>query len=432
MLTIKSFNIDSPVPTVGSDFLLGHIELLAGDNIRLWFTRQPSNGGNTTKYSISGPEPVSIVLAQLVVYQTVAPYLSVDLFFSKSLKAGQYTLSLSDTIETSNGSTSTTLGSTQVVFDLMEEITQEPQIAPSGVIFSFLPKRVKGKEKLEALAEAIEYGDNLVRQQVREAFDEASIATATGNALLVKMSDSGVPYNYKLGFDDNTLRKLAISIHTKKLTNIAISSVLEIMYGDSATHGYLETVGDGPYKIHDNATLDLLVDGKIRSDISLKWADFKNPLQATIEEMVHSLNAKFEEKSSNAFARIAYTLSGKKLRIFSKTKGVGSSIACLGGTFLPFLNLNTSLLSSVTFTLRNTPNWIITSPGNGTVRFQADPANQGDISFSNLIEGDFIVIIGEEFPRELWGTHEIKKIYTHKPGSSVIQWFEIKSSAYDT
>jgi hypothetical protein len=420
-MNIKAYTISTNVLELGDSFVVATVELIKDNTLRLWFNKEPSGVTTLNRYSLDGAAPV---VAQLAVGFT--PALAVDLYFN-SLSIGQHTLTISSLISVLGVSPAINLPATQIVFDIAADIPQVNLDNTDNSIRSFLPRDFKNKASWDSITDAIQYGDTLIQEQAREAYEQMSIATATGSSLTTKATDQGVSRPSKMGLSDNDFRKFAIAINNEKLTSQSILNVLEVLYGDGSTHAYLETLNPEPYQVFDKADLELRVDGKIDSLIILNVYDFQNPLRVTAQELCSTLNQQFAKLQSNAEAQIYLTNQGNKVRVYSKTRGAGSFIQCLGGTLQPFLVFNNLISDSMSYTYQAPSSWEVTTPVPGTTRFEENPLLPTNTEITNLRVGDYVVITGGGFNSSLWGTHQVTKVDFRVTAGTPHKYFEIEA-----
>jgi len=422
MLSIADFASTSGVPGLGTDFLVAAVNLIDNQSLTVWFTRPVSNGATATNYTISGPSTLSVALAQ---YQTNTK--AVNLYFSAPLVAGQWTISFSHNLVSNDPDALYLPTNTQVVFDLVD-LSPQGTLGTNlveGPVSKFIPKEFRNKTVWSAIVAAIETGDDLVATQARLAFDQYFMSSASGEYLNKRAGDKGVDRPENLGISDNVFRGLAISLVNNKLTNDAFLSILETMYGSDAIRGCVESAVPGPFEIFDQADLDILFDGQYVFHFVANWVDYQNPLQAQPEEVVAALNFALDKQGINAYAIVTNT---NTIKIYSNTKGVRSSVTITGGTLQPYLQFDTpiyGLYSSTDDILQQ--QWTITNPIPGTVRLTPNMAVYWFPIFY-LRVGDYVTIIGSNFPTGLRGSWPITNIVTswNSTYSNVVGYVDIQ------
>jgi len=260
----------------------------------------------------------------------------------------------------------------------------------------------------------------LVSEQSRVAFDQYDISTASGSYLSIRAKDNGIERPNKLGINDSDFRSLAIETINSKLTNDAFNGVLEAFYGPDSVRGYVES-HDGPFEVYDKGSLNLLIDEHIQFSFVADVSDFANPTNVTPLLLAESINRAFVTASITANC----VVDGAKVRIYSNSRGLKSSIAVTGGTLQPFLQFETPVYG------RSAPGeilpivWTVSNPEPGVVRFSPS-APYFYFAGPTLRIGDYVTIVGNFFPKDLLGSWEITNIDFRFVGFAPTEWFEIK------
>lgn len=342
-LSLQSGACSTGVPTIATDLTVAKIERLKDSAIRIWYTLPVDLGTNkansTTSYAISGPETLTISRAT----QTSVDSKAIDLYFDKPLSYGQWTVSFV--------SANITCGeialpsNTTYVFEIVE-INQEPPglETDNNLTKKFFNPAFISKSNWEALIATLEDNRLSLADLTQKCFKQSFLSTATGKYLGIRASDYGVVRPSLLGLTDETFRKLAISVINEKLTKNANLSLLEILYGTQATRANITSLNAEPFKLFDQASLTLVIDG-LTLPIKFAWADFNNMLWASAEEVCFVLNQKFLALNSTAFAcPFVNPLEDKTyVRIYSGSPGLKSSIAVTAGTSRPIFNFGDCL-----------------------------------------------------------------------------------------
>ena len=317
----------------------------------------------------------------------------------------------------------------QIIFELVDKSTNEilGNPAPLGDVEKSIPKKYRVKKVISAIINSLDTSDSNIKDQARKAFDQLFIETASERFLTQKAADNGIIKPWKLGICDDKFRKLVIDVISKKLTQDAFLSVLETVYGTDSIHAYIETSIEGPYSVFDGTYIDLLIDGKQAFRLYTNWEDYQNPLQATPQEICSAFNFAFAKNSINAVAMV----KDNKVRIYSKTKGIQSSVSITLGTLQPYLQFSDMVFDSIGINDLLSVDWTISVPRAGVVRFT--PATGTFVPFNTysvLKIGDYVTIIGENFPAVLRGSYKIVDVNLTYDGSDLIQWFEIEVLGY--
>jgi hypothetical protein len=419
MLSISSVANSDGVPELGTAFLVASIEIVEDSCIRVWFTRPHTGGTTTSNYILTGPSVRNIVLAQ-----QETDTRGVRIYTDAALEVGQWTLSFTSGIVSNDSDAVSLPTETEVVFDLVD-LTSQDTVGTGlveGVVSKFIPKSFRSKQVYSAIVEGFEAGDAAVAEQTRLAFDQSHVSTASGKYLVSRASDRGVSHPNKLGIQDADFRKLVTTVTNNKLTSDGILSVLELMYGEDSVHGYVESAVEGPFEVFDGAFLDGSIDGNQTFHFVASWVNYAAPLRATCTELRSALNFFFDKNSIKAYCSVV----DNKLRIYSKTKGLQSSVTITGGTLQAFLQLDSSVFGSTTPYQQQSLTWSLTNPSPGIVRFTPENATTVDFANPALRPRDYVTIIGENFPLELRGSWPIVDVYYAYSGPAPIEWFDIE------
>jgi len=150
---------------------------------------------------------------------------------------------------------------------------------------------------------------------------------------------------------------------------------------------------------------------------------YKNPIQATVDELVAALNVDLEILGAGAVAK---AVNGKA-RIYSLRKGIQSTIQVVGGTLQAFTVFNSHVSNYVnTINYLGAPTWTISVPSIGVSRFTVNNTNATlPINFTDIQIGDYVVIIGSEFASNLRGSFPITNLNYTISGGIASKWFEI-------
>jgi len=410
MLSITSIANSAGTIGIGNPFVVGAITLLDDQSVELWYTR-PATGANTVgNYSVSGPAARSVVLAQ---YNTTQ---RVRLYFDSPLIEGQWTLAVSS-VQSDDSDTLSIPANTQLVFDVAERQPALDLPVELGTVASCVPKKIRSKRGVAELIEAFQVGDDSVKAQARFAFDQRNICTATGSYLTKKALDYGVVKPEKLAMADEAFSKLAISLVNQRATALSMLRVLKLMFGTKSVHAYVESQA-GPFRVFDEGTIEFLIDGKTSLVYVSDTSRFNNSLSVSAQELSSDLNVFFANSNFEAFAEEV----DDKVRIYSSTMGLQSKIAVTKGTLQPFLQFNSKAGDHSTAV---DVDWEVTNPRPGIVRLQP---STWPYAFTNIRAGDYITIVGENFPLELRGSWTVANTNYSYSGVSLVQWLEIESN----
>lgn len=426
MLSISSIANSNGVPGLGTDFLVASIEILDNTTLRVWFTRPVKNATTSTNFSIQGPASKTVIFAQ---YETDTK--GVRVYLSSVLSVGQWTISFvsggTGTLLSNDTDSATLPINTKVVFDLVDLSTNDSisETVPLGEVARSIPKKFRDNSVYSGIISGIEAGDSIITEQARAAYDQYFLSSANEKYLTIRARDNGVVRPSKLGIDDELFRTLAINTINRKLTYSAMLSILEIMYGVDSVHAFSETGVAGPYVIFDQGTLDILIDGVQSFQFVSSWGDYQLPLRATAQELSSALNFEFQKNNVKAFS----TVARGKVRIYSKTMGVGSSISIQGGTLQPSVQFDSPTFGSIGADVASVFTWTITNPRPHIVRLSPYPAWLMEFSsYLKVKPNDYVTIIGSEFPEELRGSFLVVDVnLTYSAPATPVEWFEIES-----
>lgn len=226
----------------GSGFTIELVNQLTANSIRLRYTNDPlavSSSGthdalNISNYTITGPIATSVSS----VSPTFGDTQSVDIFLSNILITGTYTISISNvnsvdavtiTSNTSRsflatGSTASSAINGGVVNDTGADIIRK----------NFSPAMTGNN--WNALIEALGSGDDTNFDNVKLAYDQLAVSTASSSYLDLQASDHGVVRPKYLGISDEKFRKLAIKLSTRKVVFGGLLDILEIYYEIGRAH----------------------------------------------------------------------------------------------------------------------------------------------------------------------------------------------------
>ena len=436
MLAIQDIANNNQTDTITTAPLVVSVELVDDSTIRVWFNRAIENGTTTSNYIFSGPVTVPIKFAQYEVEtingNPVNSKRGVRLYLTGPLIPGQWNISFVSSVSSSGSliaindvNTLALPDNSEIIFDVVDKTSQDTLATgeQEDVVSKFIPKAFRNKRVYSAILEGIETGDAIVREMQERAFDQYFLSTASDKYLSIRARDSGIEKPWKLGISDVDFRRLSIDTINDKLTNNALYNILDIMYGPDAVRGYVETQYSEPFDIINNSTLDFLFDGVVRFSFTAKANDFLVPIRASAIELSSALNFSFQKHGINAYS---FVEPSKKVRVYSNTKGPRSSVAVTGGTLQPSCQFDSAVFGAIPFQGTCDLSWVLSNPRVGYVRFQEISEN---ISFVDpvLKIGDYVTIIGAFFPEELRGSFLITDVSYTVSGSTITQWFEIKS-----
>lgn len=262
----------------------------------------------------------------------------------------------------------------------------------------------------ENLLRAFSVGEQLNYDNTRYAYDQYHICSASSSFLVQRASDQGVEKPWSVGLSDENFRNYTISLKNRRLTEDAILRILEVFYGTDSIHAYMVSGLAEPYDIETGDTLRLVVNGKQEIEISFDASGFGIPHQAKALELAVQCNQAFEENDVKAYA-IGYSdpVDGStKLKLYSSSQGLGSSLLCVGGTAQNQLQFD-SLLD--VYNSGSLPTWVVDyNPATRTTSFTATNPDVDYPDMSLVQEGDYVNILGTEFSAANRGSYTISHV----------------------
>jgi hypothetical protein len=434
MLAIESIANDTLTEGINTNLCITSVDIIDNKTIRLWFSKPIINGDVITNFNATGIVNKTVVMTQYEIeYINGSPVDSrrgIRLYFDSDFIVGQWTINIISFLDRGTSILSHLGGETQalpifssIILDLIDRTETNLDTVDENSCRNFIPKKINFKKNYDGMIAGIDAGDKLIQEQVRETFDQMSLASATESFLTTRAHDVGIDRPYKIGMNDSKFRKLSVDVINDKLTSNALLNVLETIYGIDSVSSYVESIIKEPYEIYNSGTLDLLIDGKDNVHFIANTEDFTVPLRATADELACNLNLFFNKNNIKAFS----STKNSKLRIYSKTKGNRSSIKITGGTLQPSVQLEGPAVDTFT---PITPisswdrNWVLSNPRVGIVRF----ADQNSVLDIRTIQvNDYVTIIGSEFPEDLRGCFKIIDVSYELDSGSPVYWFEIES-----
>jgi hypothetical protein len=336
-------------PTLATNLTVASVEYLQDDAVRVWFTLPPDKEGqtvganDTNAYSVVGLNGrADLKLATITSVSDKA----IDLYFTQNLYPGQFTISFVSSYFVYEGIYLP--ANTEYRFDVVLAGQEEPGLpTEANLTKRFLNPAFWGKPNWEAVIAGLEVARLQLDSNTQKAFRQAFISSASGKYLNTRASDNGIQKPSALGLTDEIFRNLVITILNRKLSEVAILELLEVIYGADSTHAYITSSSAEPFQLWDKASLDLTIDGQ-ELPVTFSWADFYNASRSTAQEVCQALNAKFELFNSKGFAVPVYDKIQDKtfVRIYSGSMGLKSSVSITGGTCQPVFHFGGSLFTS--------------------------------------------------------------------------------------
>jgi hypothetical protein len=412
-----------------SDFALEEVRQLSVAALRAKFTQYPRalDGGNTDdalhidNYVLSGPDLNYVVGAATV----DGDRQSIDLYLAAPLAIGDWQLTVSNIVE----DTSEAL---MPPITLPFKVTFVLSLDPLGhgavneehvnIIRKFLNPALKGKgwgSMIAGLASA----DQRNADNARLAFDQLFLSTASELYLDRRASDEGIQRPRGVNMSDDLFRRLAISQRNGKLTQKAILDILEIFYGRDATRAYSDTAASETYALQDGDELVILFEERNTVTVRFERGHFARIGMATAQEVAAAISRACRD-AGNAGLAVAYpdSISGKdKVRIYSGTLGLTSSIRIIGGRGNVVLLFPTSLFTKTGSSPFATWDIEFSPETQGNLRFTMTAGTEYDLFLVH--EGDLAYIYGDEFADSANGTYTIEAVSV----TDTEAWFEIEN-----
>lgn len=377
---------------------------------------------NIANYAFTGPA----VNAVSSVVEVVTDLNSVDVYLVAPLVSGVWTVSVANIRQTDNTTlTSPTTAQFVVAVQNAQEALAQGAANPAAynVLRRLFNPALKGPN-WDALLSALATGDNYNWDTARLAFDQLTVATATGTYLKKQAGNYGIQHFPGVGLSDDLFRQLTIALTTNTQTQLAVTQVLEIFYGREATGAFALSDVVEPYQLQDQDQLVLQLDEGLPFVITFQRPDFARIGEALALEVAASITRTCLAAQIQAFAVASPDPStGRdKVKIFSGRLGLSGSVRVVGGRAQTQLQFPQGLY----ITSGSSPfaSWTITlSPDTtGNVRFTE---TAGIYDLNALQTGDLVYIYGPEFAGSTnVGTFEVQNVsVSYTP--SLVQWFEI-------
>jgi hypothetical protein len=416
---------EDEVDDCGLPFHFDSVQTFAGGTkLRLWFTRETASGavpGDFTLTGTSGQDAPAISMVTKASDDTDV----YDLYLAAAMLPGTYTVEVADTVLSASGHP---VADPRVFAFDWSPIFQEPishGAANRDVEEQFLRKlnpAFRKRPNWQAFARALAQGDAMTRRDAQLAFDQLFLSSAVGKYLTRRAGDQGIVKPEGPGLSDNLFRQLALAVKNEKLTSHAMLDVLEVFYGEDATHAYIDTDVLEPYPLISGSTLELLIDERHLVRVEFPRAHFTTALRATAAEVAAVITRACNARRTKAYAvaQVDPATGDSRVRVYSGSRGLGSSVRVVGGTAQPALLFPNSLFEEPDVAPADFGAWTVTKPDTNTVRWTYD----GDFfDFEDIRIGDYVVIRGIEFEPTNRGAGPITDV-NFEVGNS---WFEVEN-----
>ncbi len=323
----------------GADFALEEVRQLSVAALRAKFTQDPraldadnaDDALNPENYTLIGVNDNYVVGAATVDGDPQ----SIDLYLAAPLQLGGWNLSVSNVVEDTSEAL---IEPTTLPFEVSFTLTQDPlghgaqNQETQNILRKFLNPALKGKGWNSMLA-GLAAGDQRNWDNARHAFDQMFLASASGAYLDRRASDEGVDRPKGVNMSDELFRKLTITQKSRKLTQQAILEVLEVFYGREAVRAYSDSLATETYALQDDDELVILFEERNTVTVVFQREHFSRIGMATSLEVAAAITRACRDAGNDAYA-ISYRdpeLGENKVRIYSGTLGLASSIRIIGG-----------------------------------------------------------------------------------------------------
>lgn len=341
--------------TFQQDYLgLASATALTSSIVRIVFSRYPLSASPTGTNDARNPNNYAIDTAitnGVDRVQVVSSNPSAfDLYLTNPLAAGTHTITVAN-VQTVGGIVLTT-----PLIQSFTVVAAVAQGAVSGGAISGDPEetihrhfhpalRSRSNPNWGALVSAFAVGDQINQTNAQLAYDQKFLTAARENYLTLKAGSSGIERPKNVGLSDDLFRELAITSLNRKVTQESLLSALEVFYTPNATRGYVETLQYEPFVLADGEGLEILLDETTAIEMAFDSTNFQTIGAASAIEVATTITAVLRKYKSTAYAIPCYdsVLGVWSVRIYSASKGLGSSVRITGGTAQTALQFDTKL-----------------------------------------------------------------------------------------
>lgn len=269
-------------------------------------------------------------------------------------------------------------------------------------------------------------GDAIVADQANKAFDQLFVQSASGKYLEQRAAERGIPKYVDVGMIDPTFRTFVTAVHNEKLTQGAYLRALESFYGASAVRAWADTGHFEPFVLVDGATLDILIDEKYNVTWRVARREYRIMRRATAEEVAVSITRALEAAGVPQAYAVPVTDADTgvvRVRVYSGSRGLASSVRFIGGTLLPVMDFPTDVFP-VPDPSPGLPVWEVVPAADGTARYYPDD----DVLFNlgSVVEGDILVVTCDLSPPNRGAFEIIAVRYAYESGT-LRQYVEVRN-----
>lgn len=423
-------------PFVGADFRLETVQAIGLATVRVRFTQDPlvvdpdgaNDALNIDNYTIIGPAENFVTGTNAVLEDPQA----VDLYLAAPLIVGSWFLQAKTNIVSENSDPLEAPFSLPFSVTFLAQQDTVPKGAVNDAVVNVLRKHfnpgLKGPN-WDAVLAGLAAGDKFNWDNATRAFDQMFLPTASGKYLTQRASDQGQRRPPAIAMPEDLFRQLTILSKTSKLTQDAILEVLEVFYGPDAVRASATTTVPGTYRLEDEDDLIVLIDERDQFAITFFREDFSRIGLATPLEVSAVISRQLRSQGSDAYATVQLDADGEEtVRIYSGRLGISSSVRVVGGRAQRRLLFPQALYIDPGSGPFATWDLTVSTTTPGYLRFTIDGAT-AVYDFQKLVEGDQVLVFGQEFAAQNRGSFEIKNVVWEYVGPTLVQYFEVENPA---
>lgn len=365
---------------------------------------------NPANYILTGISAVYVISVSSVPFDSQ----SFDLNLSSILNAGSWNI-LAVNIQTPTGSgivSPTNLNFVSPGFTVLGPLSGGAENEDSvGKLKNKFNPAFKGKF-WDAILAALGSAVNTIEDQVRAAYYQYFLSTASGQYLDERASDRGLVRPLNVGMSDDDWRKLCIRFTSNKLTQDALYRILEVFYGSTGTRAFVTSFSSNSFALTDGDDLILSVDGKI-INITFRASQFKIIQQATPAEVCSVITSTLFLNNNNGWADYYKDPEDgtTKIRIFSGALGQKGYVQVLGGRSQRVFEFSDRVLTRSSNTNTGVTvgdSYVLTVPSTGILKIVSSGSTGTD--FSQVHVGDYVQIQGTNFATVNKGNFTVKTV----------------------
>jgi hypothetical protein len=386
-----------------------------------------NDGLNARNYGLVGPEANGVTNITLVYGDAT----SLDVVTTYPLVVGTWTVTVNNVVATDGTGLTTpnyhTFNVTGTTFPATISDGSEND-TPAGVIRKNLSSVFQGKV-WDGLIAALAVGDQIVWDNDKAAQAQMFLSTASGEYLKQRAADVGIQKPANLGMSDDLFRKYVIKTTNSKMVKSALLDILEVFYGQSAVTAYADTTLTEPFVLADGLTLDLLLEEETPVHIIFSTEDFADIEAATGLEIAAVITRSIATVGSQGSATTITSpvTNETQVRVYSGSRGLGSSVRVTGGTAQPFLGFPTPInVYTGSIVPGNDYNWVVTRTPNNQSLFTLNINTDTQpvlVDFFQLLVGDYVVI-NEQYAGVSTGVFPLSDVGVSFDGATQTVWFE--------